>query len=143
MKKRIALLLMLIVMLCTGLAKAEEIDLSTLTNDEIMTLMNRVQQEIVDRHIAGTATLASGAYIGGRDLPVGSYIFTCLATDNDWGNFTIYSEKGEGKQLLWHIVSAPEENEEPQTYFITLNEDDELECSVPFSLTIYSGASFK
>lgn len=143
MKKRIALFLMLIVMLCTGLAKAEQIDLSTLTDDEIIALMNSVQQEIVDRHIAGTATLASGAYIGGRDLPVGSYIFTCLATDNDWGNFTIYSDKGEGNLLFWEVVSAPEENEDPETYFITLNEDDELECSVPFSLTIYSGALFK
>ena len=56
---------------------------------------------------------------------------------------TIYSEKGEGKQLLWEVVTAPEGDEEPKSFFITINEDDELESGVPFSLTIYTGVSFK
>ena len=143
MKKLISLLVVLLLVACAGMALSEGIDLAGLSDDEIVALLNRVQEEVVDRHIERTATLASGAYIGGKDIPAGSYIFTCLATGDDWGNVTIYSEKGEGKQLLWEVVSAPEGDEEPKSFFFTINEDDELESGVPFSLTIYTGVSFK
>lgn len=143
MKKLIAMLVALAIMAFAGCALAEDIDLSALTDDEIVALMGRVQEEIVARHIAGTATLAGGTYIAGRDIPAGSYVYTCLATGDDWGNVTIYSKKGEGKQLFWEIVSAPDEGAEPESFFITLNEDDQLKSAVPFSLTIYAGVSFK
>ena len=85
----------------------------------------------------------SGTYIAGKDIPAGSYIYTCLASGEDWGNVTIYSEKGEGDQLFWEVVAAPEDGEEPESFFITLNPDDQLKSGVPFSLTIYAGVSFK
>ena len=143
MKKWIMLLLALLIAACTTIASAEEIDLTGLSDDEIVALMDRVQEEIVARHIEGTATLAGGTYIAGKDIPAGSYVYTCLATGDDWGNVTIYSEKGEGKQLFWEVVSAPEEGEEAESFFITLNPDDQLKSGVPFSLTIYAGISFK
>ena len=143
MKKWIALLVALIIAACAAIALAEDIDLAGLSDDDIVALMGRVQEEIVARHIEGTATLAGGTYIAGKDIPAGSYIFTCLATGDDWGNVTIYSEKGEGKQLFWEVVSAPEEGEEAESFFITLNPDDQLKSGVPFSLTIYAGVSFK
>ena len=95
MKKLIVLLMTLVFAACATMAFAEEIDLAGLSDDEIVTLMGRVQEEIVARHIEGTATLAGGTYIAGKDIPAGSYVFTCLATGDDWGNVTIYSEKGE------------------------------------------------
>ncbi len=143
MKKLIVLLVALVLMACTSTTLAEGIDLAGMNDDEIVALMSRVQEEIVTRHIEGTATLAGGTYIAGRDIPAGSYVFTCLATGDDWGNVTIYSEKGEGKQLFWEVVSAPNEGAEPESFFITLNNDDQLKSGVPFSLTIYAGISFK
>ena len=143
MKKLIALLATLVLLACAGMALAEGMDLSGLSDDEIVALMGRVQEEIVARHIEGTATLAGGSYIGGKDIPAGSYIFTCLASGNDWGNVTVYSENGEGDQLFWEVVSAPEDGEEPESFFITLNEGDQLKSGVPFSLTIYAGVKFK
>lgn len=143
MKKLVVLLVALVLMAYTGTTLAEGIDLAGMSDDEIVALMSRVQEEIVARHIEGTATLAGGTYIAGKDIPTGSYVFTCLATGEDWGNVTIYSEKGEGKQLFWEVVSAPDEGAEPESFFITLNEDDQLKSGVPFSLTIYAGVSFK
>ena len=143
MKKLIVLLMTLVFAACATMAFAEEIDLAGLSDDEIVTLMGRVQEEIVARHIEGTATLAGGTYIAGKDIPAGSYVFTCLATGDDWGNVTIYSEKGEGKQLFWEVVAAPEDGEEPESFFITLNSDDQLKSGVPFSLTIYAGVTFR
>ena len=143
MKKLIVLLVAVMLMAYTSTALAEGFDLAGMSDDEIVALMGRVQEEIVARHIEGTATLAGGTYIAGKDIPAGSYVFTCLATGDDWGNVTIYSEKGEGKQLFWEVVSAPEEGADPESFFITLNDDDQLKSGVPFSLTIYAGVSFK
>lgn len=44
---------------------------------------------------------------------------------------------------MWKVVSAPEEGEEAESFFITLNEGDQLKSDVPFSLTIFAGITFK
>ena len=124
-------------------ATAEGIDLSALTDDEIVALQHRVTAEFAERGLEKTATLAKGTYIAGDDLPVGKYVFTCLAKGDEWGNVTVYSDRGEGKQLLWNIVSAPEDGEDPDTLFITLNEGDQLKSGVSFSLTIMKGILFR
>lgn len=143
MKKWITLLLTLALTTCTGLALAEEVDLARLSDDALVELMGRVREEIVARRIEATATLSGGTYIAGKDVPVGSYVYTCLATGDDWGNVTVYSEGDEGEQLFWEVVSAPDEGEEAESFFITLNEGDKLESQVPFSLTIFAGITFK
>ena len=124
-------------------AVADTVDLSSLTNDEIVDLLQKVNEEIVSRGISKTAKLPQGAYIAGSDLPAGWYIYTCLAVGDDWGNVTVYTDGGKGKQVLWDVVTAPEEGRDPTTIFITLNEGDELKSGVPFSLTIMSGAIFQ
>lgn len=143
MRKLMAALFALVIIACSSLALAEGIDISTLNDDELVALMAQVQEEIVARHIERTANLAGGTYIAGKDIPAGSYIYTCMASGSDWGNVTIYSEKGEGDQLFWKVVSAAEDGEKPDSYFITLNPDDQLESGIPFSLTIYAGVMFK
>lgn len=143
MRKVMAVVFALVIMTCSSFSMAEGIDISTLSDDELVALMTRGQEEIVARHIEGTANLAGGTYIAGKDIPAGSYIYTCLASGEDWGNVTIYSEKGEGDQQFWEVVVAPEDGEEPESFFITLNPDDQLKSGVPFSLTIYAGVMFK
>ena len=135
--------LLLGILATTILAYAEGFDLSKLSNDEVLHLLEQINNEVVKRGLNKTATLAKGAYIAGRDIPVGSYVYTCLATGTDWGNVTIYSDYGDGKQLMWHVVAAPEKNEAPETIFITLNEGDQLKSGVPFSLTAGSGIVFR
>ncbi|MDO5435526.1 MAG: hypothetical protein Q4G19_04075 [Clostridia bacterium] len=135
--------LLLICALLAPAALAGAADLSAMTDDEIISLLDEVNAEIVRRGINKTAKLPEGAYIVGRDLPAGRYIFTSLATGDDWGNVTVYSEGGKGRQLLWEIVSAPEAGEDPDTIFVTLSDGDQLKSGVPFSLTIMSGAVFR
>ena len=135
--------LILACLMLASVAGASSVDLSGLTDDEVVELLEKVNGEIVGRGIEKSAVLPKGAYIAGADLPTGRYIYTCLAQGDDWGNFTIYSDKGAGKQLLWRVITAPEEGEEPETIFITLNEGDRLESGVPFSLTIMAGIRFQ
>ena len=130
-------------LLLTPVAVADAVDLSSMTNEEIVALLDQVNAEIVNRGINKTAKLPQGTYIAGSDIPAGRYIFTCMAVGDDWGNVTVYSDGGKGQQILWNVVSAPEEGQEPTTIFITLNEGDQLKSGVPFSLTIMSGALFQ
>ena len=134
---------MFVSLLLLPAAQADPVDISGMTDEEIVALLGQVNTEIVSRGINKTAKLPQGAYIGGRDLPAGRYIFTCMAVGDDWGNVTVYTEEGKGKQVLWEIMSAPKEGEEPETCFITLGEGDQLDSGIPFSLTIMSGAIFQ
>ena len=136
-------LTLMILMSGTFAALSEGIDLNALEDSEIVDLLERVTEEMVKRGIEKTAKLPKGTYIAGRDLPCGRYVYTCLAKGDDWGNVTVYSDRGAGKQLLWNVVSAPDEGEEPDTIFLTLNEGDELKSGVPFSLTIMTGVIFR
>lgn len=143
MKKFVAAFLAILLLLTCVSTLAEGVDLESLSDEEIIALLQRVEQEIVDRKIEATATLEKGVYIGGKDIPVGSYTFTCLATGDDWGNVTVTSDEGQGSQLLWEVVGAPEGDEKPESFKVTINENDELDSGVPFSLTIYTGIKFE
>ena len=134
---------LLVLLLLIPAALADTVDLSSLSDDELIALLDQVNAEVVSRGINKTAKLPQGSYIGGKDLPVGRYIFTCMATGDDWGNVTVYTDEGKGKQVLWEVMLAPKDGQEPETCFITLNEGDELKSGIPFSLTIMSGAIFK
>ncbi|MBO4292721.1 MAG: hypothetical protein J5898_12505 [Lachnospiraceae bacterium] len=134
---------LLVALLLIPAALADTVDLSSMTDAEIVALLEQVNQEIVRRGINKTANLPQGGYIAGKDLPVGRYILTVQAKGDDWGNLTVKSDEGNGKLILWEVVSAPENGEDPETIFITLSKGDKLECAVPFSLTIMSGAVFQ
>ena len=66
-------------------ALADTIDLSALSNDEIVDLLGRVNQELIARGIQKSATLPAGKYVGGKDLPAGAYIITCKTDDAHHG----------------------------------------------------------
>lgn len=124
-------------------ALSDAVNLSSMTDDEIVALLDQVNQELVNRGINKTAKLPQGGYIAGKDLPAGRYIYTCQAKGDDWGNLTVKSDQGSGQLILWEVVSAPENGEDQETIFITLNKGDKLESGVPFTLTIMSGAVFQ
>ena len=144
LRRGLCCLISLLVMLTiTSIASAESLDLSSMTDDEILELLSQLNDELVSRGLPKTATLPQGSYIVGEDLPVGTYIYTCLAEGNEWGSFTVYADRGDGDQLEWEIVSAPDEGESPDTIFLRLHENDQLNSPVPFSLTISGGVIFR
>ena len=132
---------LLVCLLLIPAALADVPDLSKLTNDEIVELLGKVNEELVSRGISKTAKLPQGTYSCSQDIPAGRYIFTCLATGDDWGNLFVYDENG--KQVEWQVVVAPKNGEDPQTAFITLQEGYKIKCSTPFSLTIMAGTIFQ
>lgn len=147
MKKSMVLILTTVMIaVISSFAWADTIDLSGYDDTALVELLRQVQQEIVDRNIEKTAELPSGKYIGGRDIPAGTFIWTCMAQGEDWGNVTVYSLEDDGSygdQKFWDVAGAPEEGEEVDSFIITVDEGDELESQIPFSLTIYAGPKFR
>ena len=137
------LCLLLIAVLLVPAAAADSMDLSSLSNDEIVALLEKVNEEVVQRGISKTAKLPKGTYVAGTDIPAGRYIYTCLAVGEEWGSVAVYSDGGKGNQILWEVLTAPQEGQEPATIFMTLNESDQLKSGVPFSLTIMPGILFQ
>ena len=147
MKRRFGLALVVFLLLvstfiATAQAVTETIDLSQLSDEEIISLMDQVNNEIVKRGIEKTAKLSKGTYIVGVDIPAGKYTYTCLAQGDEWGSVTVYADKGQGDQLLWEIVSAPEEGNESDKVYMDLHEGEQLKSGVPFSLTVQTGIKF-
>lgn len=87
MKKTLALILIVCLLAVPAVyASAEDVtDLSVLNDEQLVALLAEVQTEIVARHIEKTASLPAGTYIGGRDVPVGSYVLATAGTEDDYG----------------------------------------------------------
>ena len=77
--KRCLGVLLAIVML-TVPAVAEELDLSSMPTDELISLSNRVSSELKSRFSSDADAIAEGVYVVGRDIKSGSYEFTCTST---------------------------------------------------------------
>ena len=138
MKKILAMLLALMLLLswtCIG----EGIQLDSLTNDELLELLQSVQQEIADRKIEKTASLMGGKYIAGEDIPSGKYVLRCTYDGDLWASLTIYSNRGNGSQKVWEIIT---EDDGEFEMLIDLEQNDRLSLDIPFTLTIYVGVMF-
>ena len=71
MKRFIALLLLVSVLLLFGSAYAE--DLSTLDDEQLIALSVAVNSEIVRRDLNKKVKVPAGTYIVGQDIPAGDY----------------------------------------------------------------------
>ena len=127
-----------LLMVFNSVAFADTPDLSKYTDIEIIELMGLIQDEIISRHIQKTATFSKGTYLVGREIPAGSYIYTCLREDDIWSAFVfVYSDTAKETQLL--SASVPKD----QTTMIFLEEGNIIVSDEPFSLTISGGIVFK
>lgn len=61
------------------------LDLSSYSDSDLIALLAEVQEEIAARKIEKTAHLTAGTYIGGRDIPVGTYILAAAGTEDEHG----------------------------------------------------------
>lgn len=91
MKRFIAILLSALLLSSCGLAAAASIDLAALSDDEIIALSQRMQEEFVNRKIEKTATLPDGSYTIGKDIPAGTYILKGIHEGTWWTSIYLYT----------------------------------------------------
>lgn len=124
-------------------ASAEDVtDLSSLNDEQLVALLAEAQSEIVARHIEKTASLPAGTYIGGRDVPAGSYVLATAGTEDEFGIVSLRSvnDPAEGYPSKLYELK---DGDDSYSVFVTIEEGDTLILPFPYTLTISGGAKFK
>ncbi len=143
MKKIICVLLAMFLLLASTVCFAETVNLGELDNDELIALLNSVQQELMVRNIQKTASLPTGKYVAGVDIPAGSYVLTCVTDDDHYGFVYVSAPSDnldeEYPSVVYDFVSS---GVEEQIRF-TIEEGGILSLPFPATLTISAGVLFQ
>ena len=124
-------------------AETSTIDITRLSDDEITDLSTQIQQEMVTRGMTKTASLQTGRYTGGKDIPAGAYILRCK-TDADhhgivWVSAANDDLDNDYPSKLYEHVSFDKE----ETFYIKIEEGGILNVPFPVELEISTGIMFK
>lgn len=144
MKKIMALILTLCLLAASStIAVAEAAaDFSAYSDAELLVLLAEVQSEISARKIEKTAHLTAGTYIGGRDIPVGTYILATAGSEGEYGIVSLRSvndPEDDYPSKLYEFKNG----EDVYSVFITVEEGDTLILPFPYTLTISGGVMFR
>ncbi len=124
-------------------ALADIPDLSDLTDDEIVELLGKVNEELVVRGIEKSAELPAGKYTGGRDLPAGSYIIICKTDDNHhgivWVSAAADDLNSQYPSILYEHVSFNSE----EKFRVAIEDGGILNLPFAATVTISAGLLFK
>lgn len=136
MKKFLCLLVALV--LVGSIALAEVIDLSSMTDDDLLVLKEQVIQAVSERGLIKEFQLTAGVYIGGVDIKPCRYMLTAtevndsvsigLAKDAE----SLDSDKG----VLFMDSEYFREGDEPKTYSLSIAEGNVLVIKTKGSMTI-------
>lgn len=143
MKKGFLLLLVLCLMIASiSTTYAESVDLSNYDDSELLALLDQVQSEIVARHIEKVAQLPAGTYVGGKDIPAGTYVLTSNGNEKDSGIVSLRSVNDDPDRYpskLYEFVKSVNN----YTVYITMEDGDTLILPYAFTLTISGGVVFR
>ena len=111
MKKMAVLFLALI--LIFPAARAEDIPISSLSTDELISLRDRINDELSLRLKDGTSAIYSGDYVVGQDIKAGQYIlyFTKCAEAYGYGEIVIYANAA-AREKRERSIQHPRKNVE-------------------------------
>ena len=144
MRKFLTLILVacMVVLSSTVVLAEGVLHLSSYSDSDLIALLAEVQEEIAARKIEKTAHLTAGTYIGGRDIPVGTYILAAAGTEDEHG---IVSLRSVNDPLDDYPSKLYEHKHGDDVYsvFVTIEEGDTLILPFPYTLTISGGVMFK
>lgn len=140
--RRLVCVLLVCLLLVPG-TLADVPDISSLTDDEIIELLGKVNEELVGRGIAKSAELPAGKYTGGKDIPAGSYIITCKTDESHhgivWVSAAADDLNNQYPSILYEHVSFCSE----EKFRVTIEEGGILNLPFAATVTISAGLFFK
>lgn len=109
MRKTISVVLAFLILVLFSVSSfAETIDLSQISNDDLVQLYQNIQSEFVNRGMEKSAHLPAGRYMVGKDIPVGTYIIKVRTGNKSSGIIAIYDEtliKEDDHLILYEFTS--------------------------------------
>ena len=136
MKKFLCLLVALV--LVGSIALAEVIDLSSITDDDLLALKEQVIQAVSDRGLIKEFQLTAGVYIGGVDIKPGRYMLTATEV-NDSVSIGLAKDAeslDRDKGILFMDNEYFREGDDPKTYSLSIAEGNVLVIKAKGSMTI-------
>ena len=136
MKKFLCLLVALV--LVGSIALAEVIDLSSMTDDDLLALKDQVSQAVSDRGLIKEFQLTAGVYIGGVDIKPGRYILTATEVNDSVsiGLGKDVESLDSDKGILFMDSEYFREGDDPKTYSLSIAEGNVLVIKAKGSMTI-------
>lgn len=107
----------------------EKVNLADLTDDELIALREKIEEEVLARKLAKSAVVQRGEYLVGRDIPAGAY----RVAGNVTGTTFIVHDKRS--RLRYNMVCYKKEG----IGKVTLNDGDVLWIDEPIRLIVYTG----
>lgn len=109
MKRFVTSILVLMILSLLSTCLSETIDVSGLSDDELVTLHKSTYLEIENRKLNAISEIPNGYYFVGRDIKAGHYKVTCDSTDpnrNPFSQITIYESVEDYKEYVYILRSA-------------------------------------
>lgn len=129
MKKKLAIVLAGM-MLSAGIAMAE-VDLKSMSFDELVNLQNQILEEVVSREEFKCVSVPAGEYTVGSDIPAGDYTITNSVKS---AMVTLYVN---GFESAYHLTST-----DPVIGKLSLEDGDIVSTSGTLDFSTYKGLGF-
>ena len=129
MKKKLAIVLAGM-MLSTGVAMAE-VDLKSMSFDELVDLQSQILEEVVSREEFKCVSVPAGEYTVGVDIPAGDYT---IASNTKSSMITLYVN---GFESAYYLTSK-----DPVVGKLTLKDGDIVSTSGTLDFSTYKGLGF-
>ena len=123
-------------------ALALDLDLSALSDDELLELNTVLKQELVDRGLVKTSTIPAGRYIGGRDIPTGTYVIV-LESEIKYGNpyVILFPDDSYDKSSTQGSLSYAS-LKQGDSAFISIEAGNMLYVSHTMRISVFTGIDF-
>lgn len=140
MKKSLIIATISAAAIISSVVYASDVDLKSMSDEEITQLYSDVEQELVSRNIPKSSDLLPGTYIGGVDIPVGGYDVFSPAGDYSF-DIDIH---GDGPKGIYYSFSEIADASEDANYHFSIKDGEILSISGRNStITINNGLNFQ
>lgn len=109
--------------------KDDKMNLAVLTDEELIALREKIEEEVLARKLGKSAAIQRGEYVIGRDIPAGMY----QVIGNIKGTTFLVHDKRS--RLRYNMVCYKKEG----IGKVTLNDGDVLWINEPVRLIVYTG----
>ena len=136
--KKFLVVLLAVMFLCSS-AFAQEIDLDSLSNDELYSLLKTLQTKLFSEKLISGALVPLGNYAVGSEIPAGGYLVSIgpdlsFTEDSSDGRVFVAVLSPEGKEIQLQEFEFDSDNmpTEPFVYKVSLEEGMALEVGASY-----------